>query len=212
MHFFEDHFGQAMTDGPELLRNEAAEFPHVSAYVKHLGRWIEPLPLGAAAHDIATLIEPVDRSAPQLSRDPDLRRTFVHGSYLGLRVVYEFMPILAQRYMEDVTVVFDFDETADEIDQREVISRGLVELSESGARLAETYEPLLEEWEYDLAPNICHQPYLRRGLGFVIYTAHEAWDKYQADERTVVLDRLERDPDSLFDWNELDAILGGEQT
>ncbi len=201
---YEDFFSVV---GPRLLIMEAASAADVNRFIGILkGRQMR-LPLQGVSIFVAQFVEPIDTVLGQTEGAPDAN-TFFKASVLAVRAANRLIVPEEQKRMCDLNAKLYSgiveDTTAPlSIEKCQEVARMFTDIAEEGwTYMRESYDPLIDDWEDVISPEIRRQPYIRKAFGHIGYLAHTA--QQEADD----LARMAAEIEAGVPEEEFDRFLG----
>lgn len=187
------------------LQQEGQEGWGVRGYPERLAREFSRSQVAAGLVQLALIVEPVDRVLGRDAAQP-VAKAFGAGSLIGLRV--------AAACVDDVDMAFSriallpSPESADDEDNlhtRQLFANEIVNIGdEAYAGVQHIFEPLFDDWEQQLVPEVRYQRFLCSGFGIPMAYLRERYAENEAADLQAMEAQIKAAEADGIDW---DALL-----
>lgn len=190
------------TDIVDVLQREGQEGGSVGQYPDRLTTQFRRSRVATGLRGLASIVEPVDR-ALGIDKAQPVAKAFHIGSLIGLRV--------AAACVDDVDAAFSGiaftpsleGEDSEDLNMRHAFAKEILSIGdEAYAGVAEMFEPLFNEWEQQLVPDVRHQRFLRPGFGIpMAYLSARRSLNHAADLEVIATQVAKVEMDGDIDWD-----------
>jgi hypothetical protein len=189
----------------DILRLEGQAEQGVSQYPDRLIRIFRRSRIANGLAQVADIVEPRDRVLG-IDQSKPVAKAFRAGGLIGLRVAAACVDDIDRAFsgVSPLMPSVQGREDADDLETRHAFASTIIDIgAEAYAQVDGIFDPLFDEWEDLIVPDVRHQRVLRSGFGIPISYLSALDRKNQAEIRAADLAAMENQITE-FDPNKVD--------